>query len=323
MNFEFHNKEHTTMFSPKSVLITGCSDGGLGSALALAFKDAGWRVFASVRNTKKLQETKAAGIESIQLDVSSQESISAAVLEVSKLAGGSLDALVNNAGAGYSMPQLDLNIQKVRDVFELNVFSNIAMVQAFAPLLIRSTHGAMVINNSSIASVLPLPIQSAYNASKAAASMFTACLRLELEPLGIKVIELKTGAIRTNFASNNLSISRAQILPEESYYNIAKEAIEKFIIGEWLAESGSDRHEWAKQIVNDVSHPRPAYQLWRGASASRMWFGTMLPSWLFDRELKQRSGLAEMEQKIAGLGGLGVLKMKVIDTTTMATDHLM
>jgi hypothetical protein len=54
-----------------------------------------------------------------------------------------------------------------------------------------------------------------------------------------------------------------------------------------------------------------------------MWFGTMLPSWLFDRELKQRSGLAEMEQKIAGQGGLGVLKMKVIDTTTMATDHLM
>jgi NAD(P)-dependent dehydrogenase (short-subunit alcohol dehydrogenase family) len=143
----------------KTMLITGCSDGGLGSALALAFHKSGWRVFASARNLKKLQETEAAGIESMQLDVTSLDSIKVAVSKISELTGGSLDALLNNAGAGYNMPFLDLDTQKVRDLFELNVFSNISTIQAFAPLLIKAR--GMVINNTSIVSSFGLPIQSA------------------------------------------------------------------------------------------------------------------------------------------------------------------
>ena len=297
------------MSNPKSILITGCSDGGLGSALALAFCDAGWRVFASARNLKKLSETEAAGIESIKLDVASEESIQAAVEEISRLTDGSLNAIVNNAGVGYSMPQLDLDLGRVREIFELNVFSNIAMVQAFAPLLLRS-EGAIVINNSSIASVLPLPIQSAYNASKAAASMFTACLRLELEPLGIKVIELKTGSVRSNFAANNIATASTQKLPSNSYYNIAKGAIENFMVGDWLSETASDRHDWAREVVADVMQTKPAHTLWRGASAGRMWLGTMLPSWLFDTELKKRSGLAVMDKEIQNQGGLAAFKAR-------------
>lgn len=299
------------MATKKSVLITGCSDGGLGSALALAFHQAGWRVFASARNLKKLKETEAAGIESVELDVSSEDSIKVAAAKVSELTGGSLNALVNNAGAGYSMPQLDVDIARVRQVFELNVFSNIMVVQGFVRLLMRAPEGATIVNNSSIASVLPLPIQSAYNASKAAASMFTTCLRLELEPFGIKVVELKTGSIRTNFMSNNLATTDTQILPSNSYYNIAKEAIEKFIIGAWLSEKGSDPHDWARQIVQDLSTSNPPYELWRGASAGTMWFGSFLPTWFFNSELKKRSGLSVIEQKINEQGGLAAFKARV------------
>jgi NAD(P)-dependent dehydrogenase (short-subunit alcohol dehydrogenase family) len=299
-----------SMASSKSILITGCSEGGLGSALALAFHRAGWQVFASARNLKKLQETEAAGIQSIQLDVTSEESIKNAVAQISKETKGSLDALVNNAGVGYSMPQLDLDIQRLREVFELNVFSNIAMVQAFVPLLIQSSGGAMVINNSSIASVLPLPMQSAYNASKAAASMFTATLRLELKPLGIKVVDLKTGSVRSNFSTNNLAGGSTEILPSKSYYNLGKEAIEKFMVGEWLNEGGMDRHEWAQQIVQDVSQSKTPYESWRGASASRMWWGSFLPSWLFESELNKMTGLAAMEENIKEHGGVESLRSR-------------
>jgi NAD(P)-dependent dehydrogenase (short-subunit alcohol dehydrogenase family) len=292
------------MASSGSILITGCSDGGLGSALALAFHQAGWKVFASARKLKKLQETEAAGIQSIKLDVTSNESIKSALAEVSQQTGGTLDALINNAGVGYSMPQLDLDIQRVREVFELNVFSNIAMIQAFIPLLVQSSRGAMVLNNSSIAALLPLPMQSAYNASKAAASMFTATLRLELEPLGVRVIDMKTGTVSTNFMNNNLADTDKEVLPPKSYYSIAKKAIEKFIVGEWLSEEGMDRHDWAKQVVQDVSQTKTPYELWRGASASTMWWGSFLPSWLFNTELKRRTGLAVMEQKIQEQGGI-------------------
>ena len=84
----------------KTVLITGCSDGGLGAALATAYHKAGYRVFATARTPSKMVTLKASGIETLSLDVLSESSLSACVSEVQKLTGGSLNVLLNNAGAG-------------------------------------------------------------------------------------------------------------------------------------------------------------------------------------------------------------------------------
>jgi short-subunit dehydrogenase len=70
--------------------------------------------------------------------------------------------MVNNAGQGYSMPFTDLDVQKVRDLFELNVFSYISMIQTFVPLLRKSNHGPMILNNTSIAGSFGLAFQTAY-----------------------------------------------------------------------------------------------------------------------------------------------------------------
>lgn len=88
----------------RTVLITGCSDGGLGAGLAIQFHKRGDRVFATARNPAKMASLTALGIETFKLDVLSDESIKACVEEVSALTGGKLNMLVNNAGAGYSMP---------------------------------------------------------------------------------------------------------------------------------------------------------------------------------------------------------------------------
>ena len=88
----------------RSMLITGCSDGGLGAAIALELHRSGrWRVLASARNTKKMQSLASAGIETLTLDVLSEESIQATVTHVSELLGGSLDGLLLNAGGGLSV----------------------------------------------------------------------------------------------------------------------------------------------------------------------------------------------------------------------------
>jgi 1-acylglycerone phosphate reductase len=84
----------------KSVLITGCSKGGIGDALAQEFHNKGLRVFATARDLAKVEHLKAMGLEVLQLDVTSQESIQNAMDEVQKAAGGKLDFLVNNAGSG-------------------------------------------------------------------------------------------------------------------------------------------------------------------------------------------------------------------------------
>lgn len=84
----------------KSVLITGCSEGGIGDALAKVFHSKGLRVFATARNLAKVQHLAAMGVEILPLDVVNSASIAAAVGGITKLTGGTLDFLVNNSGMG-------------------------------------------------------------------------------------------------------------------------------------------------------------------------------------------------------------------------------
>ena len=95
----------------KTVLITGCSTGGIGSALALSFLKRGCRVFATARDPAKVAHLKEVGIMALNLDVTSAASISAAAKAVEAEMGGALDVLVNNAGIGmglFSVPRDDM-----------------------------------------------------------------------------------------------------------------------------------------------------------------------------------------------------------------------
>jgi NAD(P)-dependent dehydrogenase (short-subunit alcohol dehydrogenase family) len=125
--------------SEKTVLITGCSDGGLGAAMAKAYRARGFRVFAAVRNIAKagsLSEIK--GIEILELEVTSEESIRQCAKAVEKLTGGSLDILVNNAGVCIIMPLLDTSLDEAKKLYDVDVWGILAMAQAFAPMLIKA-----------------------------------------------------------------------------------------------------------------------------------------------------------------------------------------
>lgn len=88
----------TNKMTQKSVLITSCSNGGIGDALARAFNKKGLRVFATARNQAKIQHLNDMDIEVIQLDIVDDVSIKQAVEAVRARTGGTLDILVNNSG---------------------------------------------------------------------------------------------------------------------------------------------------------------------------------------------------------------------------------
>jgi 1-acylglycerone phosphate reductase len=88
------------MGNGKTVLITGCSEGGIGSALAFAFHRHGCRVFATARNLEKVQHLAKAGVEVLELDVLDEVSCKKAAARVSEATGGTLNVLVNNSGVG-------------------------------------------------------------------------------------------------------------------------------------------------------------------------------------------------------------------------------
>jgi hypothetical protein len=115
-----------SMSSPrKSVLITGCSGGGIGAALADVFHGKGYHVFATARNPAKISEclSSAADVTVLTLDVLSSESIAASVESVNKQTGGSLDVLVDNSGGGSYVLALDCSIEKGKKLFDLNFWA--------------------------------------------------------------------------------------------------------------------------------------------------------------------------------------------------------
>ena len=286
--------------SKKTILITGCSDGGLGAALAVAFHNVGWRVFASARNVEKMAGVRAAGIELISLDVSSETSLSSAVTEVSKLTDGSLDALLNNAGGGYSMPLTDVSIAEGKKLFDLNVWSLISTTQAFLPLLLKSKRNPMLINHTSCASIMATPFQAMYNASKSAAAMISDNLRLELAPFGIKVIDMKTGGVSTNFFQN-MQTAHTVTLPADSMYQVAKEKIEFFMNGKEFEKPGQTQQAdvWAKKVVADLTKSSPPTMVWRGANASLAWIlSNFVPSFIFDKMIKDMTGVTAVEKAL-------------------------
>jgi 1-acylglycerone phosphate reductase len=82
----------------KSVLITGCSPGGIGHSLAKEFKSKGFRVFATARKTDTISDLAALGIETLSLEITDEKSIQALHDEVASRTNNSLDYLFNNAG---------------------------------------------------------------------------------------------------------------------------------------------------------------------------------------------------------------------------------
>lgn len=168
---------------PRVALITGCSEpSSLGAALALALHRQGVKVYATARVASTMSALAAEGInvglpspplatltraQLIELDVTDKESIQAAV-DVIEAQDGQLDILVNNAGVGGRAPLLDVDMDRLRSLFEVNTFAPLAVTQAFADLLVAAgkTGVDSVVLNVGSGAVYGPPFSGSYGASK-------------------------------------------------------------------------------------------------------------------------------------------------------------
>ncbi|KAL7787161.1 NAD(P)-binding protein [Trichoderma ceciliae] len=283
----------STRKEKRYVLITGCSDGGLGAALAVAFHEANYHVYATARNVNKMKELTAQGIQTLTLDVQSESSIAECLSKVPRL-----DILVNNAGTMMTMPVVDTSIEKAKNMFDSNVWAPLSMIQACLPLLLESK--GMIVNNTSIGAFLASPFGGAYSASKAALAMITETLRLEMEAFDIKVIDLRTGIVGpTNLLQNNTSLQGGRsvpILPENSIYEPARELVESVIRRDGFKRTGMQPSLWAKDVVQDISKVKPPPIIWRGQSAGTAWYASILPHGLFDGFIKKLTQYDKIEE---------------------------
>lgn len=187
------------------ILITGASQ-GIGKALALEAAAQGAKVLAAARNRDLLdelaQQVRAQGglIEVVTADVTNAVDRQAMVEAAEKHFGG-LDVLVNNAGIGATGHFADGAADRLRKIFEVNVFGLTETTRVFIPVLRRGTRPAIV-NISSVAGKRGIPARSDYSASKFAVQGFSEALRAELAKDGIDVLVVCPGMTQTNFSQN-------------------------------------------------------------------------------------------------------------------------
>lgn len=280
------------MAAKKSVLITGCSAGGMGEALALEHHSRGYRVFATSRTLASMESLAAQGIETLALDVTLSESIREVKEEISKRTGGQLHFLVNNAGAAGPIPVTDIDMSSARKMYDVNVFGVIEVTHAFIPLLV-ATKDACIVNIASLAAVVPFPFNSVYASTKGALISFGDTIRLELAPFGVKVVSVLPGLTRTNMTSGPPS----SFLPENSIYKPVESEYERLRIER--TKDAMPVADFAKNVASEVIKPNPKPHLWAGANTGLVWFMTSFLPWqLMDKLISDRTGLSKMKEFI-------------------------
>jgi NADP-dependent 3-hydroxy acid dehydrogenase YdfG len=179
-----------------SVLITGCSS-GIGHATAELLQAHGYDVYATARNPDAIADLAQRGCHTLALDVTSEESMSAAVAEIERTADG-IDVLINNAGYSQSGAVESIPIEDVRAQFETNVFGLVRMCQLVLPGM-RARGQGKIVNLGSMGGRLTFPGGGLYHATKYALEAISDALRFEVRGFGVDVILIEPGLITTGF----------------------------------------------------------------------------------------------------------------------------
>ena len=200
----------------KTVLITGCSS-GIGYCVAGGLKQRGYRVIATARRAESVEQLKAEGFESLQLDLSQSESVQQAFQQVMQLTDGKLYALFNNGAFGLPGAVEDLTRDNLKFQFETNVFGWLELTNLVIPVMRQQGFGR-IIQNSSVLGFVAMPFRGAYNASKFAIEGLSDTLRLELKDTQVYVSLIEPGPILSRFRANAVKAMQQHIDIEHSVH---------------------------------------------------------------------------------------------------------
>ncbi len=275
-----------------NVVITGAST-GIGKACAIDLDARGFTVFATVRREadgKALEAEASPRLRTLFLDVTDPASIAAAAETVAEAVGeAGVRGLVNNAGIAMAGPLELMPLDAFRRQLEVNVTGQVAVTQAFLPL-VRKARGRIV-NVGSIGGISVLPFVGAYCASKFALEAVTDALRMELAPWGIAVVIVEPGSVATPIWGKGEAYAE-EILEraDPAATALYREMMEKMrrLVAE-TGEKGASPDAVAAVVRHALTARRPKTRYIVGRMARVRWvLQRLLPDRLRDRILLRR-----------------------------------
>ena len=250
------------------VVVSGAST-GMGAATAKELARKGFHVLAGVRRDIDADALLAEGIEPHILDITVDWDVAAIADRVAgDPLGRPLRALVNNAGISANAPVETLPIAEWRRLFEVNLFGHVAMTQALLPALRRS--GGTVVNISSVGGRVALPTYGAYAGSKFALEAVSDSLRREIGGLGVKVVVVEPGAVKTEMLERGVAnadrLKAGMAIDQLERYGDLVAAISEQARS--FGEDGVSAESAAKVIARAAaaSRPRTRYTIGRDAA---------------------------------------------------------
>lgn len=266
------------------IVVTGAST-GLGASAARELARRGFHVLAGVRRDRDADAVRSAGVEPVILDITEPAQVQALAERVAA-DPRPLRALVNNAGIQVNAPVEALPLAQWRRVFDVNLFGHVAVTQALLPALLRS--GGRVVNISSIGGRIAMPTYGAYAGAKFALEAVSDALRREMAPLGVRVVVVEPGGVRTQMAARGIATANtlaAQMTPEhQERYGGLVQAVNTLMATGTAAGVTADAAARVVAKAVTVRRPRTRYTIGRDAAVL-----TCLARILSDRTLDRVS----------------------------------
>jgi len=191
-------------------LVTGASS-GIGRATAMLLAENGYYVFVMARRVERLEQIRSDHIEPIPLDVTDEQAIALAITHIISTKGR-IDVLVNNAGFGQLGTIECVSMEAAHYQFEVNVFGYARFMHAVLPYM-RAQKSGCIVNITSILGRIALPGFGWYAASKHAVEALSESLRGEVKALGIDVVVIAPGLIRTEFVARQFELLKTIFHP--------------------------------------------------------------------------------------------------------------
>jgi NAD(P)-dependent dehydrogenase (short-subunit alcohol dehydrogenase family) len=280
--------------TPRSVVITGSST-GIGRSAALWLDGHGWNVFAGVRkesDAESLRGDASDRLQTFMIDVSDQASIEAAAKTVGEQVGGRLHGLVNNAGITVQGPVEYLSLDDLRRQFEVNVIGQVAVTQAFLPM-IRAATGRIVFIGSVAGRAPTMPFLAPYGGSKKALEGVAEALRTELSSSGIRVSIIEPGSVATEIWDKGDATFDEMIdaLPPEGRERYEKALGRARKVAAAVGNRGISPDKVASKVEHALASPRPRFRYLIGVdAAAQVIGGKVTPPSVRDKTIRKVLG---------------------------------